>query len=182
MNPSAKQINYWTAQKETRPEKIEEIKAVWDSPKFKTNNQRLVFLLRHCKNVEYGYTLREFGHAIFSDHWSGYLALKNIHQMFTRFRKDAENHEVILLSRFMKVKGIGRWYYYNMIEDEEGFKGYKLRMAKIVLAEEKNLAKMQDILDMSQEERERKEREFEEKLKTRHLKRLERKKAKKSNP
>ena len=25
-----------------RPEKVEEIKAVWDSPKFKTNAQRLV--------------------------------------------------------------------------------------------------------------------------------------------
>ena len=28
-----------------RPEKVEEIKAVWDSPKFKTNAQRLVHLL-----------------------------------------------------------------------------------------------------------------------------------------
>lgn len=30
-------------------DKVEEIEAVWDSPKFKTNNQRLVHLMRHCK-------------------------------------------------------------------------------------------------------------------------------------
>ena len=28
-----------------RPEKVEEIKAVWDSPKFKTNAQKVVHLL-----------------------------------------------------------------------------------------------------------------------------------------
>ena len=50
-----------------RPEKVEEIKAVWDSPKFKTNAQRLVHLLRHCRRIEYGYTIREFVHAIFPD-------------------------------------------------------------------------------------------------------------------
>ena len=50
-----------------RPEKVEEIKAVWDSPKFKTNAQRLVHLLRHCRRIEYGYTIREFAHAIFPD-------------------------------------------------------------------------------------------------------------------
>lgn len=32
-----------------RSEKVEEIKAIWVSPKFMTNAQRLVCLMRHCK-------------------------------------------------------------------------------------------------------------------------------------
>ena len=59
--------------------------------------------------------------------WGEYYALKNIRQMFNRFRKDIENHNIALVARFWKVKGISRWYYYNIIEDPEAFKEYELR-------------------------------------------------------
>ena len=145
-----------------RSEKVEEIKAVWDSPKFKTNAQRLVCLMRHCKKVEYGYTIREFSHAIFPDKmdtdprdddgWDEYYALKNIHHMFRRFRKDIQNHEVVLFAGL--VKGHGTWYYYNMADDEDGWKEVKLREAKIALGYDRALARIEEISKMSDEDRE----------------------------
>lgn len=107
----------------------------------------MVHLMRHCKRVECGYTLREFAHAIYPEKmntdpmedggWGPYYALKNIHHMFSRFRKDVENHEILLLPRYVKLNGIGRWYYYNMIEDKVKFDEYELRQAKILLGEQK---------------------------------------------
>lgn len=183
-------IAKWKEQKATRPDKIEEIKMVWDSPNFKTHNQRIVYLLRHCKKVEYGYTLREFAHAIYPEKmniklredggWGEYYALKNIRQIFRRFRHDVTNHEVLLISRFLKVNGIGRWYYYNTIDDEEGFEEHKSRQAKILLGMNKIHNKMLDILEMSHEERERKSEELSEKLKLKYAKRLENKKKRKA--
>lgn len=102
-----------------RPEKVEEIQAVWDSPIFKTNNQRLVYLFRHCKNIEYGYTIREFAHARFPKKMifdpkdenkfvnreinEGY-AFRALWMMFNRFRKDIDNHEVMLAALFRKLE------------------------------------------------------------------------------
>ena len=145
-----------------RPEKVEEIKAVWDSPKFKTNAQRLVYLMRHCRRVEYGYTIREFSHAIFPDKmttdpqeddgWDEYYALKNIRQIFRRFRKDIQNHEVILFAGL--VKSTSTWYYYNMADDKEGWKEVELREAKIALGYDRALARIEEISKMSDEDRE----------------------------
>jgi hypothetical protein len=145
-----------------RPEKVEEIKAIWDSTKFKTNSQRLVHLMRHCKKVEYGYTIREFAHAIFPDKmdtdpkeddgWDEYFALKNTHQIFRRFRKDIQNHEIVLFAGL--VKGTGTWCYYNMADDENGWKEVKLREAKIALGYDRALARIEEISKMSDEDRE----------------------------
>jgi hypothetical protein len=186
-----RQIAVWEAQKETRPEKVEEIKAVWDSPNFKTNAQRLVYLLRHCKSAEYGYTTREFAHGIFPESmnidihidggWGEYNAKRAVHQMFRRFRHDVTNHEIILLSRFVKLKdGIGRWYHYNMKEDPEGFREYELIAAKRSLGIKKAIDRTEDIFEMSEEERNRKQEEFARAIELKHAKRLERKNKKKA--
>ena len=129
---NARKTKDHTAQKSTRPDKVEEIKAVWDSPNFKTNNQRLVYLLRHCHNIEYGYTIREFAHARFAEKmtpepksnddylWGEHYAFKALHMMFNRFRHDVFNHEVLLASVYKKLEKetVGRWYYYNIIDDD----------------------------------------------------------------
>lgn len=64
---SIRKIIDYSIYKEIRSEKVEEIRIIWDSPKFRTNNERLIHLLRHCKNIEYGYTIREFAHARFPE-------------------------------------------------------------------------------------------------------------------
>ena len=145
-----------------RPEKVEEIKAVWDSPKFKTNAQRLVHLLRHCRRIEYGYTIREFAHSIFPDKmatdpqedggWDEYYALSNIRQIFRRFRKDIQNHEIILFAGL--VKSTNTWYYYNMADDKEGWKEVELREAKIALGYDRAISRIEEISKMSDEDRE----------------------------
>ena len=139
---------YQIAQRETSPDREEEIKAVWDSPKFDTHNQRLVFLLRHCRNVNYGYTVREFSHGIFPDHSFENLAVKNVRQIFRRFRKGAKNHQVLLYSKFVD----GKWYYYNMIEDRAAYKDVELRAMKISLGLERAASKIEGILEMSEED------------------------------
>jgi hypothetical protein len=168
-----------------RPEKVVEIKAVWESPKFKTNAQRLIHPLRHCKKIEYGYTIREFAHAIFPEKmvadpkedggWGHYYALKNIHHMFRRFRKDIQNHEIVLFAGL--VKGTGNWYYYNMINDEEGWKEVKLREAKIALGYDRALARIEEISKMSDEDRELLEKRTTEEIMRNVAKRQEKKKA-----
>jgi hypothetical protein len=178
----------WTARRKTRPDKIEEIKVIWDSPNFKTNSQRLVHLMRHCKKIEYGYTIREFAHAIFpekmtgplsEEHWK-YFAFAALHQMFRRFRKDVQNHEIGMFAGL--VKGTGTWYYYNMIEDEEGWKDVKLRQERIALGYDRALAQIKGISEMSDEDRELFTERMHEEIMRKVEKRLERKKVKKSNP
>lgn len=169
-----------------RPEKVEEIKAVWDSPKFKTNAQRLVRLIRDCKKVEYGYTIREFASAIFPDKmatnpkddggWGEYHALKNIHHMFRRFRKDIKNHEIVLFAGL--VKGTGTWYYYNMADDEEGWKEVKLREAKIALGYDRAIARIEELSKMTHEDRELLEKRTTEEIIRRVAERQEKKKNK----
>ena len=169
-----------------RPEKVEEIKAVWDSPKFKTNAQRLVHLLRHCRRIEYGYTIREFAHAIFPDKmdtdpkeddgWDEYFALKNTHQIFRRFRKDIQNHEIVLFAGL--VKGTGTWCYYNMADDENGWKEVKLREAKIALGYDRALARIEEISKMSDEDRELLAKRTTDEIMRKVAKRQERKKRK----
>jgi hypothetical protein len=142
-----------------RPEKVEEIKAVWDSPNFKTNAQRLIHLLRHCKKIEYGYTIREFACGIFPEKMTApdaeshekYLAFYAIYQMFRRFRRDATNHEIVPFAGL--VKGTGCWYYYNMIEDEKGYKEVQLRYARMDLGYDRALARIKDISEMPDEDR-----------------------------
>jgi len=174
-------ILLWKAKKETRPEKIDEIKAVWKSPKFKTNNRRLVHLFRHCKKVEYGYTIREFVYAIFPEKmdidpkqdggWGEYYALKDIRQMLRRFRHDMENHEVLLISRRLRSRnGVPKWYYYNTIEDEEGFLDSQMRLARITLGLHKIGEKVGDIMEMSEEERLRKIEETSQMIKEKYAK------------
>jgi hypothetical protein len=104
MNFLSGQMKFRAQQKEIRPEKVEEIKAIWQSPKFKTHNQRLIYLLRHCTIIEpqYGYTIREFAHAIHpqkidpkstGEYDSEYYAFMAIRQMFSRFNHDVTNHD-----------------------------------------------------------------------------------------
>jgi hypothetical protein len=159
-----------------RPEKVEEIKAIWDSASFRTNAQRLVHLLRHCKKIEYGYTIREFVNAVFPEQRSEYLALKNTHQIFRRFRKDVENHEIVLFAGL--VKGTNTWYYYNMVNDEEGWKEVKLREAKIALGYERALARIEEISKMSHEDRELLANRTTEEIMRKVAKRQEKKKRK----
>jgi ADP-glucose pyrophosphorylase len=72
----------------------------------------------------------------------------------------------------MKIKGVRKWYYYNMIEDEEAFREHRMKQAKISLGLQKMAEKMRDIMDMSSDEKKRKIREFREKLKLKYAKSL----------
>lgn len=51
------------------------------------------------------------------------------------------------------VKGTGTWYYYNMANDEEGWKEVKLREAKIALGYDRALAMIAEISKMLDEDR-----------------------------
>ena len=61
------------------------------------------------------------------------IALKNTHQIFRRFRKDIQNHEIILFA------GLVNKIYYNMADDKEGWKEVELREAKIALGYDRAL-------------------------------------------
>ena len=65
------------------------------------------------------------------------IALSNIRQIFRRFRKDIQNHEIILFAGL--VKSTNTWYYYNMADDKEGWKEVELREAKIALGYDRAL-------------------------------------------
>ena len=156
---NVRRINNYSKYKQVRPEKVEEIKAVWDSPYFKTNSSRLVYLFRHCKSAEYAYTIREFAHARFPRKMSsGYgegEAFKALQQMFRRFRHKEELHDIWLNAKFVKSEseGIWRWYYYNMVEDEKGYKEVQLRYARMDLGYDRALARIKEISEMSDEDR-----------------------------
>ena len=127
-NGKVRKIRDYSAYKTVRPDKIEEIKAVWHSPKFRDDNSRLVYLFRHCTSPEFGYTAREFATVKFPEKMAedaGYgmdqYAISLIHQMFIRFRHNFNNHEILLHPMLKKINGdtIYRYYYYNIIYDEE---------------------------------------------------------------
>ncbi len=154
------QMKFRAQQKEIRPEKVEEIEAIWQSPKFKTHNQRLIYLLRHCTIIEpqYGYTIREFAHAIHpqkmdpkstGEYDDEYYAFKAIRQMFRRFSQDIENHEVLLAA--VLANGTGKWYYYNIIDNEQAIKDHKNRQDRMSLGIERAIQENQDIAKHSEE-------------------------------
>jgi len=142
-----------------RPDKVEEIKAVWDSPKsrFRNNNERLVYLFRHCTSAEYGYTIREFAQAKFpekmKDYDGEYLVFKALHQMFRRFRQDELNHEVVLAGLYRKLKNepVGRWYYWNVIDDDEAMDEVNRFNYKMWLGLTRAQQENQDIIEHSEE-------------------------------
>lgn len=153
-----------------RPEKVEEIKAVWSSPKFKTNNERLVHLFRHCRKPEHGYTIREFAAArtrpgsMLDRMWERdrkHSVFKTLRQMLRRFRKDAKNHEIILYAKYVA----GKNYYYNMSYDPEGYEEVERRIAKMLLGITKSYDMDMDFLEMSETERRRRIDEALRKLK-----------------
>ena len=119
-------------------------------------------MLVYCRRIEYGFTIREFAHAIFPDKmatdpqedggWHEYFALKNTHQIFRRFRKDIQNHEIILFAGL--VNSTNTWYYYNMADYKEGWKEVELREAKIALGYDRALSRIEEISKMSNEDRE----------------------------
>ena len=57
-NKNKKKIRFGRARKigdlkmPVREDKIIEIREVWQSPKLKTHNQRLIYLLRHCTIID----------------------------------------------------------------------------------------------------------------------------------
>lgn len=151
-----------------RDEKVMEIKEIWESPKFKTHNQRLIYLLKHCTIIEpqYGYTIREFAHAIhpqkmdpnadpMNEYDSEYYAFKALRKMFNRFSHDVTNHEVLLSA--VLAKGTGKWYYYNIIDDEQAIKDHHLRLARMSLGFQRTIQELEHIAEHSEEiEREHK--------------------------
>ena len=62
---------------------------------FRTHNQRLTYLLRHCKSSGLRYTIREFANAIHPHRMTGpdaerdgkYYAFAALHKMFNNTRK-----------------------------------------------------------------------------------------------
>lgn len=147
-------------QKKIRPEKVDEIKSVWQSYKLKTHNQRLIYLMRHCTIIEpqYGYLKREFAHAIHPQKMDPkstgqydyeYYAFKSIRQMFRRFSKDVENHQVFLAP--VLAKGTGKWYYYNIIDNDQAIKDHQYRQDRISLGIERAIQDNQDIAEHSEE-------------------------------
>ncbi len=104
-----------------RPEKIEEIRSVWNNPEFKTNRDKLIHLFNDCKKVEQGYTVREFANAIFPEKMSQMeeetnrdkQITKYIERMLTSFSQDMINHRIALTSKYVE----GVYVYYNAVED-----------------------------------------------------------------
>ncbi|MGC2430015.1 MAG: hypothetical protein WA393_03150 [Nitrososphaeraceae archaeon] len=152
-----------------RPEKVQEIKAVWSSPKFRDDNSRLVYLFRHCTSPEYGYTAREFATAKFpdkmnGDYWEVEYAIKLVHQIFNRFRHNIDNHEIILHPMLKKLKGdtIYRYHYYNIIDDEEARKEMRRRAALNCLGLTRTIQKLQDLAERGDEIQAAREKRYQE--------------------
>lgn len=156
---------------DTRPEKVEEIKEVWSSPKFRDDNSRLVYLFRHCTSPEFGYTAREFAIAKFpekmakdAEFGTEDYAIKLIHEMFRRFRNHVDNHEVMLYPMLKKLKGdtIYRYYYYNVIDDEDAQKEVHRRYARNSLGLTRSIQELEDIAERGEEIRAAQEKRFQE--------------------
>jgi hypothetical protein len=140
---------------------------------FRTNNQRLTYLLRHCTSPEYGFTIREFANAIHPDKmssgedWERDMAFMAITKMFNRYKKDVLNHEVMLAA--IPEKGI--YYHYNIIDDEEAQKQQELRAARVVLGLDRSIQELQHMAEHSEElERQRQQRYDEIMLKVKKAK------------
>lgn len=67
--------------------------------------------------------------------------------MFKRFNHDVTNHEVILAA--VLAKGTGKWYYCNIIDNEQALKDKKLRAARVVLGGIRRGQELQHIAEHS---------------------------------
>jgi NADH dehydrogenase/NADH:ubiquinone oxidoreductase subunit G len=126
------------SKEEIRPEKIEEIKTVWNNPEIKTNREKLIHLFNDCKKVEQGYTIKEFANAIFPENMIASQTeeesdrdkqiTKYIERMLTSFSQDMINHRIALTSKYVE----GVYVYYNAVEDTKArhdlVKGAKMHL------------------------------------------------------
>lgn len=94
-----------------------------------------------------------------------YSTIKNTYKNLSRFRKWEKREDIILYSRQTPS---GKWLYYN-IQDEKEFE-VKLRLAKMYLGLTKSLNRMEDIIEMKPEERQRKADEMSERIRQKYKK------------
>lgn len=139
---------------------VERIRYVWKNPELRSNNQRLIYLIKDRKNAKLGYTIYEFAYAIFPEkmtlepkseydvYWGKVFAFKALHKMFQRFRRDFEKHNIYLAAAFRKLENeidsLPHWYHYNVMEDADAIKDVKLRAAQRQLGEERRMAELKD--------------------------------------
>jgi hypothetical protein len=72
-------------------------------------------------------------------------AFKALHQMFRRFRHNEQLHDIWLNAKFVKSEseGIWRWYYYNMVDDDEAMKEVQRRADRCWLGLERTIQDLQ---------------------------------------
>ena len=100
-----------------------------------------------------------------------YYILNKTRTTISRFRRWKTNKDIVL---FPRKSPSGKWLYYRIRDDQE-FEEVKLRLAKVTLTITKSLERMEDILEMKPEERQRKSNELSERIREKYAKRKARK-------